>query len=219
MVMTSPKRRWARREWLQLAGVIATGYGISVIVRSNAPPGRDVSGNSTARALRLDPGGPAEGPASADLRVIAFTDYLCPACREAAPALAAAVEEDGNVQVIYKDWPIFGEVSERLARVALAADHQGIYARVHHALMSETPSADPAILRGLVERAGGRWARIEQDLREHGGEIEAALDKNRRDAFALGIAGTPTYLTGSILIEGPLSRSGFIRAFGKARDK
>ena len=46
-----------------------------------------------------------------------------------------AVARDGNIRLVYKDWPIFGAQSERAAKVALAADRQGIYPSVHHALM------------------------------------------------------------------------------------
>jgi protein-disulfide isomerase len=41
------------------------------------------------------------------------------------PALEEAVQRDGKVRVIYKDWPIFGPPSERAASVALACAEQG----------------------------------------------------------------------------------------------
>src|SRR5690606_18407885 len=97
---------------------------------------------------------------NADLTVVMFTDYQCPACRKADPALRAALARDGNVRVVYKDWPVFGERSEYAAKVALAAHRQGIYCAVHHALMN-APSLDHAALREVIVRAGGDWTQLQ----------------------------------------------------------
>lgn len=215
--MTAERRRISRRELLQLAGVVAVGYGVSAVLQSTAPLGRDVSTNSHAQALLRNPGGPTEGPNDADLRVVIFTDYQCPACRKAAPELDAAYRDDAQVQLAYKDWPIFGAVSEQAARVALAANYQGIYPAVHHALMRERRQLDRGVLELAVQQAGGRWDRIERDLKEHAQAIDLALGRNRADAFALGIAGTPAFLIGPLLVIGALSRGDFAKAFEQAR--
>lgn len=213
-----PRIRLSRREWLQLSGLVAGSYGVGVLLRMTvAPVGRDVSADPTAQALLRDASAPREGPDDADVVVVVFTDYQCPACRKAAPALAAAAREDGKVRILYKDWPIFGPVSEQAARVALAADRQGLYAPVHHALMAEPRRLDPVVLRAVVEQAGGDWPRIEQDLQIHGAAMDRALRKNRDDAFALGVAGTPAYLIGGTLVIGAIGRRQFRRAFADVR--
>ncbi|WP_082718718.1 MULTISPECIES: thioredoxin domain-containing protein [unclassified Sphingobium] len=165
--MTAERRRLSRRELLQLGGLVAAGYGVSVFLQATAPLGRDMSTNSQAQALLRNPGGPTEGPDDADLRVVIFTDYQCPACRKAAPDLDAAFREDGRVQLAYKDWPIFGALSEQAARVALAAHYQGIYPPIHHALMRERRQLERNVLELVVQQAGGRWDRIERDLNPH----------------------------------------------------
>lgn len=187
------------------------------VFRRTAPLGRDVSGNEVAQWLLRGRGAPREGPADADVTVVVFTDYQCPACRKAEPQLRMAFEDDRKVAIVYKDWPIFGPVSQRAARVALAADRQSIYPQVHHALMRERRLLEPPVLRDVIERAGGRWDRIERDLTDHGRAIDAALAQTRREAFLLGISGTPAFLIGPSLIEGALDRSEFRRAFRAAR--
>ncbi|WP_257542419.1 DsbA family protein [Sphingobium sp. CFD-1] len=206
-----------RRELIQLSGVVTLGFGVSFILRKMAPLGRDVSGSDVAQSLLRDQGAPREGPPEADVTVAVFTDYQCPACKMAEPQFRMAFEEDRNVAVIYKDWPIFGPVSQRAARIALAADRQSIYPQVHHALMSERRVLEPAVLREVVERAGGQWDRIEQDLKDHAREIDAMMAQTAKEAFALGIAGTPAFLIGPSLIEGALDRQEFLRAFRAAR--
>jgi protein-disulfide isomerase len=128
-----------------------------------------------------------------------------------------ALQLDPGVTVIYKDWPIFGPISLRAARVALAADRQSIYPQVHRALMRERRMLEPAVLRQAVEGAGGRWGQIEQDLSTHGHAIEAVLARTAREAFALNLAGTPAFLIGPSLINGALDRDEFLQAFKAAR--
>lgn len=151
-----------------------------------------------------------------DLTVVMFTDYKCPASRKADPGLRRALARDGNVRIVYRDWPIFGERSERAATVALAAHRQGIYPLVHQRLMSSPNLAETA-LREAVERAGGDWDILEADLLAHGRAIRNQLGANRLDAFALGIRGTPSYLIGPLIVEGAMTEREFLRAFKHAR--
>jgi protein-disulfide isomerase len=130
--------------------------------------------------------------------------------------MLAAVRADGRVRLVYRDWPIFGAVSERAARLALASDYQGIYPDVHDALM-HAGSLDDATVRLAVEQAGGDWARLLVDLAAHRGAIDAHLARNAAHAQALGLEGTPGYLAGPILIRGAMDETAFRRAFAQAR--
>lgn len=163
-----------------------------------------------------DQASPQTSEGSASLTVVMFTDYQCPACRTAAPALQAAIARDGNVRLVYRDWPIFGEGSVRAARVALAAHRQGIYPSLHDQLM-KSGSFDDAALQDAVETAGGDWQRLKADLLAHGTAIENRIAANSWDAFALGLRGTPGYLIGPLLVEGALTEREFVRALEQAR--
>ena len=209
---------FSRRDLLPIAAVGAVGLGLTAMLRSRAPIGRDVSENVTARSILTDAALPGEGPVDADLTMAVFTDYQCGACRRAAPELAAAVRQDGRVRLLYKDWPIFGAVSEFAARVALAADRQGLYAPVHHALMAQPLPLDREKMHGAVVDAGGDWTRIERDIRDFDASITAALRRAQADAFALGLQGTPSFVIGSRLVVGARDRTVFQRAFAEARE-
>jgi protein-disulfide isomerase len=149
--------------------------------------------------------------------VIVFTDYQCPACKRAAPALAAAFRRDGRVRIIFKDWPIFGPVSERAARVAVASARQGIYPAVHMRLMAERRGLDDAVLQAAVEAAGGSWPRLLADLATHRLAIDRRIAGNGAEAFALSLEGTPSYVVGTLLIVGGMDEAGFTAAFAAAR--
>ena len=178
--------------------------------------GQYVGNSASVMQIQEDKSSPQAVHGNADLTVVMFTDYQCPACRKADPALRAALARDGNVRVVYKDWPVFGERSQYAAKIALAAHRQGIYSAVHHALMN-APSLDHAALREVIVRAGGDWTQLQTDLSLHGPAIADQLAINGRQAFSLGLQGTPGYLVGPRLVKGALTEREFLRAFEQAR--
>ena len=191
------------------------GTAVSYMLRSNQLIGWSVGTSPAAIGVLTDNTSPEARHGAADLTLVTFVDYQCPVCRKADSAMRKAVARDGNIRLVYKDWPIFGAQSERAAEVALAADRQGIYPSVHHALMRMP--VDEESMRRAVEQAGGSWQQVETDLVRHRAMIARQLERHRLQAFTLGLEGTPAYLIGPFLIEGALSEREFLRAFAQAR--
>lgn len=206
-----------RRDSLQLAGLVAGATLLTTVLRMRRPLGRNVSGVASADKIREDRSSPASENPDADLTLIVFTDYRCPACRSAHPAMKRAVEKDGKVRVVYKDWPIFGDLSERAARVAIASDLQKIYPAVHDRFMTQR-THDEVALRSAIKEAGGDWDRLQEDLARNRSNISAELARNSTHAFNLGLPGTPGYLIGPILVSGGLDEAEFARVFSEARE-
>lgn len=192
------------------------GAAIFHVVRVNQTIGRDIGDSPMVSRVLEDDRSPRSTPESHDLTLAVFSDYQCPACRRAAPALEAAADEDGHVRIIYKEWPIFGPRSERAAALALAAHRERRYFAVQRALL-RSPSLSEAGYRRAVESAGGSWTNLQGTLATHRKEITADLHRNAVEALALGLRGTPSYLVGPFLIEGGLSKAEFHRVFAQAR--
>ncbi|NNM77791.1 thioredoxin domain-containing protein [Sphingomonas sp. ID1715] len=201
----------------QLALIVAGAALFGLALRSGQPVGQNVGDLPTVRKIQDDRNSPATVNPRADVSLIVFTDYQCPACRASEGAMQEAVARDGKVRIVYKEWPIFGPRSERAARVALASAYQTIYPAVHHALMTGK-RPDEAMLRETIERAGGDWRQLERDLVTHRADIDAELARNRMHAFSLGLEGTPAYLIGPILVRGGLSKAQFLRTITAARE-
>ncbi|RYF49515.1 MAG: disulfide bond formation protein DsbA [Cytophagaceae bacterium] len=206
-----------RKQLIQLFFVATIGWGAGQVLQHTAPIGRDLTANMTAKEVLTDHSSPTREVKYPTLTLVVFTDYQCPACKLASPAMDAAVARDGHVRVIYKDWPIFGAVSENAARVVIASDRQGLYPAIHTRLMAERRPLTKQVLREVVERSGGDWTRLQSDLRANSTEIDWQLNRNRIDAFRLGIAGTPAYLAGPILISGALDEAAYARVFALSR--
>ena len=82
----------------------------------------------------------AEGPATAPVVLVVFSDYQCPYCAkwsdETLPELREYVDR-GELRVEYRDVNIYGEDSERAARASLAAAMQGKHAEYHARLFAD----------------------------------------------------------------------------------
>lgn len=206
-----------RRHLVQLGAVIVGGWAVSSVIRRTAPIGRDIEDTEVLSAIFDEQQSPSSGPPDASLRLAVFSDYRCPACRRAFPAMEEAVRTDGDVRVVYKDWPIFGPQSERAAQVALASQEQGIYLAVHRRLMTDNRTITDDVLRDVVAGAGGDWARTSAYLTSHGEQIAAKLRANGQQALGIGLAGTPGYLAGPVLVVGAIDESDFGRLFARAR--
>ena len=138
-------------------------------------------------------------PAGA-VTVVEFYDPRCPYCRQMLPVIAALVQSDPNVRVVFKDIPILGPASVLESRALLAAQRQGGYMRLQSAIMNSSATPTAASLRAEAERQGLDGARFEHDMADPA--IEAKLAKNLRLATQLHVDGTPALIVGHRMISG-----------------
>ncbi len=168
-------------------------------------------------ALLRDPGSPVGGNPRGDVTVVEFFDYRCGYCRGVAPDVKKLLQEDPNVRIVYKEFPILSPDSLLAARAALAAQAQGKYGAFHEALMTANgPLALPAILQ-IARRIGLDAARLKADM--EGPEILAAIKQNRNLAEALGITGTPAFVIGPELVSGAIDLHAMKALVSQARAK
>lgn len=206
-----------RREMLTLSGVVVAGATASVVLQRTAPLGRDISDNPAVTDILNDDDWPTFGPAGADLTIVTFTDYQCPACRYAAPRLDEAIATDGKIRLVYRDWPIFGQRSEEAAKAAIASHMQGRYLAMHNALMTSRAPLTTENIMHLADAVGVDVAKLSQDLTAHAGVIAQSLARSRSDAVRLHLPGTPGYLIGRILVIGALQTEEFASVMSDAR--
>ncbi len=171
---------------------------------------------SRERVLR-DPDIPASGNSKGDITVIEFFDYQCPVCKQMHPELKKAVDEDGKVRVIYKNWPIFQGVSIYAARLALAAKYQNKYSEAHEALIAAPERLDEARVQDLMAKAGVDMKQAALDLEKNAKTIDDALSRTNEQAEAFGFRGTPAFIFNTFRFSGVLDANGFKAAFADAR--
>lgn len=193
------------------------GSVVALLLQRSRSVGTTLPETPVIDAILGDLSAPRSTPKGADVTLVVFTDYQCPACRLANCAMHSVLADDPLIGVVYKDWPIFGPISERAARIAIASASQGRYAALHDGLMRYPRRLDDANLRMAALAAGVDWERLVGDLTLRRLDIDRILAKNAFDAFSLGLKGTPGYLANRILVEGAITERQSRDVFARAR--
>jgi protein-disulfide isomerase len=201
----------SRARFLRLAALSAT-----VLVMPSAALADD---NEITRDMILnDPETPTGGNPNGDLTIVDFFDYNCPYCKAAAKSLEKVVKTDGNIRLVYKDWPILHPTSIIGARLALAAKYQSKYLPVHHALM-DIPGygVEQEKMIEATRKTGIDAARLDSDMTAHADDIARLVKRNLNIAEAIGLQGTPGFLVGAFKVNHALNEQGFVRVVADAR--
>ena len=169
-------------------------------------------------AILNDPEAPVAGDPKGDVTIVAFLDYNCPFCKRATPDLDKFVQTDGNVRLVYKDWPILTEASVYGAKLALAAKYQGKYDMAHAALMAIPGRAiSEETMLEAVRASGLDMSRLDADSKVHASDIAALLKRNLARADSLGLQGTPVFLIGPFKVAAALDYDGFAKTVAGVR--
>jgi protein-disulfide isomerase len=170
-------------------------------------------------AVLRDPEIPALGNPQGDLTVVEFFDYQCPYCKKLAPDIAQLLKEDGNIRLVLKDWPIFGDVSKAAAELALAAKYQNKYVEAHDALIGASTKLTDDNISDLLTKAGVDVAKAKSDLAAHQKTIDDLLARNSDQAEAFGFQGTPGFIVGTFRVPGVVEMKVFKQIIADARQK
>ena len=168
-------------------------------------------------AITRDPAIPVMGNPKGDLTIVEYFDYRCPYCKKVNPVLHKVVKDDGHIRLIFKDWPVFGDVSVYAARLALASKYQNKYPQAHEALISATEKLTEANVQAMLAKAGIDVARAQRDLVTHAKDVDALLARNHEQALALEFQGTPAFIIGKFRVPGALDEKNFKLAIADSR--
>jgi protein-disulfide isomerase len=188
--------------------------------RQQAQERERVAGVLAARRAELfqDPDAPVAGHPAGDVTVVEFFDYRCGYCKSVAPAVRQLLEQDPNVRLVYKEFPILGPDSVVAARAALAARAQGHYVAFHNALMAASGGsltlADVLRIAGQVKLD---TVRLQADMEAP--EIRALVQKNFALAQELGIRGTPVFVVETEVVPGAMDLAALKDLVARARAK
>lgn len=153
---------------------------------------------------------PVVGNPDAKYTIVEFFDYRCGYCSKQAIDLAKLLEEKNNVKIIYLEFPIFGGISDTVARVALSIwnSDPDLYFDVHNKFMNLGPRMKKDnIIDTLNElKLDGEliFAEAEKDI------DNKIILKNRSLAQSLNLRGTPALIINDNLSPGYLKYENLI---------
>lgn len=144
-------------------------------------------------------GGNPEG----SLTVVEFIDYRCGVCRQVYGQVEELVQADGDIRIIYKEFPILGEESDLAARFAIAVKQiagDEVYKTAHDELMTMRGRVTLESLSTLADDLDVDGKAIIARMNTE--EVTAVIRQNHQLAEKMRIAGTPTFVIGPELLRG-----------------
>lgn len=138
---------------------------------------------------------PFVGSSDAKVVVIEFMDYQCVYCHQDYPVIKSLMSTHPEVKFVFKEFPIFGDVSKYAAEMALAAAAQGKFEAYHNALFAT------GLMEGQLKTSD-----VDQVARQVGmdlnvaktfmtqASVSAELSTNQTLATSMGMQGTPDFI-------------------------
>ncbi|KPU84195.1 DSBA oxidoreductase [Marinosulfonomonas sp. PRT-SC04] len=158
-----------------------------------------------AEAIYNDGASFVGGNPDGDITIVEFADYNCGYCKKAHPEVAELLASDGNIRLIYKEFPILGPdslTSAKFAMATLMVSGPEAYGKVNNALMNKRGAPSNEALVKLANSfdldADAVIAKMDSP------EVMQIIQANRALGQALKISGTPTFIMGDQLVRGYL---------------
>ncbi len=142
------------------------------------------------------------GNPDGDVTLVELFDYNCGYCKRALSDLVRLVDEDKNLRVVLKEFPVLGKASQEAARVAIAVAEVAPdkYEDFHLALLGQTGRANLASSLKAAKDLGISDADLEKSMKS------SRAAETFQEVFAiaeqLGLTGTPSYILGEEVIVG-----------------
>jgi len=133
------------------------------------------------------------GPVHAPVTIVEFSDFQCPFCRNAAPALQELLRQypDG-VRWVFKNYPLEFHPDSLLAhKAALAAGEQGKFWEMHDLIFTNQGALKRDDLLRRANQLGLDMNRFAADLDSD--KFQIIIDEDKAEGSRLGVTGTPTF--------------------------
>jgi protein-disulfide isomerase len=149
------------------------------------------------------PDDPRVGSPNAKIKIVELLDYNCGYCKRMAATKAKIIEENPDIEYIFKEFPILGEESILAAKAALAVYdiNKDKYKDFHLALLNSNVRKDVDSLASIAGKVGVDVKAFKQALQN--AKYSQIIQANHTLARELGLRGTPLYIfNGELLSSG-----------------
>lgn len=167
-----------------------------------------------------DKSSPVYNAKSYDVSIVEFFDYNCGYCKKAQGTVEELLKEDKKVRFIYKEFPILGQSSVDLSKVAIAVNiiSPSSYPKFHDSLMKSNAKTTDDALK-IAADIGINKDQLSKTLSSKKSEIEGIIAKNHEIGSTIGINGTPGFIIGEELIPGAVDLATIKEKIAEQRKK
>jgi len=161
---------------------------------------------------------PFSGNKNGDVVIVTFLDYRCGYCKKTNNDLKQLVQQDPNVKIVFKEYPVLGLPSQNLARTALAVYlvDPSKYIDFHNALMNVNEVNDK-ILDQTYKSLNLDKDKIVLALKDP--RVQKELENVVMLAEKLDIRGTPAFIIDEELIPGAIDLKNLTDKVKNVREK
>ena len=147
---------------------------------------------------------PTVGNSEADYTIIEFFDYRCGYCSKQANDFQKLLNNSDNVKIIYMEWPIFGDISDTAAKIALIVwqRHPDLYFEVHNQFMQLGPKMKKVSIVDILNKIDLNGEEIFQEAASQ--KSNDIIEANMKLAKSLGLRGTPASIVNDSIYPGYL---------------
>ena len=142
------------------------------------------------------------GNPDGDMTLVEFFDYNCGYCKRAHADMKRLLEEDKNLRIVLKEFPILSQGSLEAAQIGVAINMIAPekYFEFHDALITERGQVDGAKALAVAEDLGLDIGKLKEMAQS--AETRATIEEVRELGDKLAINGTPSYVTPRELLVG-----------------
>lgn len=158
---------------------------------------------------------PRAGAKNAKVKIIDFFDYNCGHCRQMEKVKDELLQNNPDVEIIYKELPIMSQDSLSLTMASLAVYKiaPDKYLAFQNSLFT-TPSASQNIMK-IAAALGIDTDQLKKEMSSP--SIKNQIENNMNVAREVGLQGTPFYIVGGKAIRGSTTLAELQKAVDEAR--
>ena len=151
--------------------------------------------------------GPSQGPASAPVTIVEFSDFQCPFCARLIPALEQLKAKYGDkVRLVFRQYPLnFHQFAQKAAEASLCANDQGKFWELHDAMFDNQEALAIEQLKAKAVELGLNAEAFNACLDT--GKHAQVVATDLTEGSAAGVSGTPAmfvngrFLSGAVPLE------------------
>jgi len=165
--------------------------GVSAPPAAPAAPAAAAAGG--VKKIEAPADSPSFGPKNAKVTIVEWSDFQCPFCARALPALKEIKEKyPKDVRVVFRHQPLpFHQNAQISAEASMAAHEQGKFWEMHDKMFANAQALDRASLDKYAKELGLDVNKFKQAL--DSGKFKAKVKADADNGMAVGANGTPTF--------------------------
>lgn len=169
------------------------------------------------KELEEDMDDPRAGNANSKIKIVEFFDYNCGYCKRMVEIKKKIIDENSDVEIVFKELPILGEASHTATKAALAVNlmDKAKYFQFHNELLNLNGPKTNEAIESLVTKVGLDVVKFREALKDP--KIEQIIAKNLRLAEEIGVNGTPAYVFAGEFLPGAVPYDEFKNRIDRTR--